>query len=147
MHAGNRLVNGQERAEQNLVTFLSWAESQDDGTYRDMVVRGQLSRTEIATVCGFGKSVLVQNPRVRAALKALEDGLRARGILPPLVSPGEGGPLAAPPSPRVGADQARLKRLEAENASLRAELADLREKMRRYRVMEDVLGATGRLPR
>ena len=38
-------------------------------------------------------------------------------------------------------------RLEAENAALRAELADLRERLQSYRVMEDVLSATGRLPR
>lgn len=140
-------MNGQERAEQNLVTFQSWAASQDDGTYRDMVVRGQLSRTEIARVCGFAKSVLVQNPRVKAALKTLEDGLRARGVLPPAAAgAGDGRPLS-PPNPRAGADQARLKRLEAENASLRAELTDLRETLRRYRVMDDVLGASGRLPR
>jgi len=139
-------MNGQERAEQNFVTFRSWAASQGDGTFRDMVVRGQLSRTEIANVCGFAKSVLVQNPRVKAALKALEDELRARGVLPPPGDPSDTKPTS-PPNPRAGADQARLKRLEAENASLRAELSDLRERLRRYRVMDDVLGATGRLPR
>lgn len=140
-------MNGQERAEQNLVTFQSWAASQDAGTFRDMVVRGQLSRTEIAKVCGFAKSVLVQNPRVKAALKILEDDLRTQGVLPPLAADEGAGTPLTPPGPRAGADQARLKRLEAENASLRAELADLREQLRRYRVMEDVLGATGRLPR
>lgn len=139
-------MNGQERAEQNLVTFRSWAASQDDGTFRDMVVRGQLSRTEIAKVCGFAKSVLVQNPRVKAALKTLEDELRARGVLPPAADAGD-TKLTTPPNPLAGADKARLKRLEAENASLRAELADLRETLRRYRAMDDVLGATGRLPR
>ncbi|NCA90799.1 MAG: hypothetical protein EOM92_18435 [Gammaproteobacteria bacterium] len=140
-------MNGQERAEQNLVTFQSWAASQDEGTFRDMVVRGQLSRTEIAKVCGFAKSVLIQNPRVRAALKALEDELRTTGVLPPRAAEGGGDQPVSPPTPHASADQIRLKRLEAENAALRAELADLRERLQSYRVMEDVLSATGRLPR
>ncbi len=139
-------MNGQQRAEQNLVIFQSWAASQDDGTFRDMVVRGQLSRTEIAKVCGFAKSVLVQNPRVKAALKTLEEQLRGRGVLPPLADSGNTA-SPTPPNPNAVADKARLKRLEAENASLRAELTELREALRRYRVMDDVLSTTGRMPR
>lgn len=41
--------------------------------------RGRLKRSEIAAECGFGKSALVQNPVIRAALEVLQGELRERG--------------------------------------------------------------------
>lgn len=142
-------MNGQQYSAQNLAAFLSWVASKTASDYREMVVRGQLNRKEIARECGFAKSVLLQNPRVKEALKKLEADLRERGVLPPLaVAEGEATVVAAGPSnPRVAADKARLKRLEAENAALRAELMELRGQLDRYRVMDGVLSNTGRLPR
>lgn len=141
-------MNGQQRSEQNLATFLSWMASKTDNDFREMVARGQLSRQEIARECGFAKSVLLQNPRVKDALKALETQLRERKVLPPVAETSESD--AAPqatPNPRAAADKARLKRLESENASLRAELTEVRADLERYRLMDNVLCSTGRLPR
>lgn len=140
-------LSGQQKADQNLSTFLSWVASKTDADYREMVLRGQLSRKEIARECGFAKSVLLQNPRVRDALRTLEAQLRARDILPPVADPATPAPPAEAPNPRVAADKARLKRLEAENAALRAELMELRDRLDRYRLMDEVLSSTGRLPR
>lgn len=143
-------LNGQQKADENLSVFLSWAASKTDADYREMVARGQLNRKEVARECGFAKSVLLQNPRVRDSLKSLEVNLRERGVLPPLaIAEGE-APVAtavAPNNPRAAADKARLKRLEAENAALKAELMELRGQLDRYRVMDSVLSSTGRLPR
>ena len=50
-------------------------------------------------------------------------------------------------NPRAAADKARLKRLEAENAALKAELMGLRSQLKRYATMDAVLTSTGRLPR
>lgn len=141
-------MNGQQRSEQNLATFLSWMASKTDDDFREMVARGQLSRQEIARECGFAKSVLLQNPRVKDALKTLETQLRERRVLPPVAETSESD--AAPqatPNPRAAADKARLKRLESENASLRAELTQVRADLDRYRLMDNVLCSTGRLPR
>jgi hypothetical protein len=143
-------MSGQQKADENLSLFLSWAAHKTDPDYREMVVRGQLNRKEIARECGFAKSVLLQNPRVRDSLKTLETDLRERSVLPPLaVTEGESTVIATaePNNPRAAADKARLKRLEAENAALKAELMELRGQLDRYRVMENVLSSTGRLPR
>lgn len=140
-------LSGQQKADQNLATFLSWVASKTDADYREMILRGQLSRKEIARECGFAKSVLLQNPRVRDALRTLEAQLRDRDILPPVADPAPSAPLTDAPNPRVAADKARLKRLEAENAALRAEVMELRGRLGRYRLMDDVLSSTGRLPR
>lgn len=140
-------MNGQQRSDQNLTTFLSWVASKTDADYREMVLRGQLNRKEIARECGFAKSVLLQNPRVKDALRTLEAQLREREILPPVADFSTPAPVTDAPNPRVAADKARLKRLEAENAALRAELMELRGQLERYRLMDNVLSSTGRLPR
>ncbi|HQV09469.1 MAG TPA: VPA1267 family protein [Thauera sp.] len=72
-------LNGQQKADENLTTFTSWAASKTDSDLRDMVTRGQLNRMEISRECNFAKSVLLQNPRVRDSLKQLEADLRERG--------------------------------------------------------------------
>lgn len=141
-------MNGQQRSEQNLATFLSWVASKTDEEFREMASRGQLSRQEIARECSFAKSVLLQNPRVKEELKALETQLRVRKVLPPVAIESENQATPQPaPNPRAAVDKARLKRLESENASLRAELIQLRAALDRYRLMDNVLCSTGRLPR
>ena len=140
-------LSGQQKADQNLATFLSWIASKTDADYREMVLRGQLSRKEIARECGFAKSVLLQNPRVKDSLKTLETTLREQGLLPPVANPAPPAPVTDAPNPRAAADKARLKRLEAENAALRAEVMELRGQLDRYRLMDNVLATTGRLPR
>ena len=145
-------LSGQQKAELNLTTFLSWAASKTAADFKEMVMRGQLNRMEIAKETGFAKSVLTQNPRVRECLQELENRLRAEGILPPLAERSAAIEPASAVSadaanPRAAADKARLKRLESENAALKAELMGLRTQLQRYATMDAVLAATGRLPR
>lgn len=143
------MTNGQQRGEDNLVTFLSWIASKTDFEFREMTVRGQLSRQEISRECGFTRSVFAQNPRIKDALKTLEDELRARDVLPVLAESSE--PDGSPPVPQLDGrerlDQQRLKRLESENASLRAELTKLRTDLEHYRRLDAILAETGRFPR
>lgn len=146
MTAVNNL-SGQQKADKNHTTFLSWVASKTDADFREMVLRGQLNRKEIARECDFAKSVLLQNPRVKDALRTLEVQLRERDILPPVADVATPAPVTDAPNPRAAADKARLKRLEAENAALRAELMELRGQLERYRLIDNVLASTGRLPR
>ncbi len=50
-------------------------------------------------------------------------------------------------SNRAARDAERLKRLEQENASLRAELIEVKSALSRYALLQDALAETGRLPR
>jgi len=145
------MASGKQIAEQNFQSFQAWLVSKTDADFRQMVSRGVLSRKEIAKECGFAKSALDQNPRIKAALKTAEDGLRKRGILPALEEqpPVDG---AVPPMREIGQQRAardseRLKRLEQENASLRAENNELKRQLERYVVLQEALTLTGRLPR
>lgn len=74
------MANGRHLGEENLRTFRAWVASKGDSDFRAMASRGVISRKEIATECGFAKSALDQNQRIKAALASLEAGLRgARG--------------------------------------------------------------------
>lgn len=145
------MASGQQIAEQNVQTFASWIASKTDDDFRAMASRGVLSRKEIATECGFAKSALDQNPRIKAGLRELEDALRARGVLPPVVektADEAAKPLMREPGKLRGVlDAERLRRLETDNASLKAEVAELKRSLEKHALLREALALTGRLPR
>jgi hypothetical protein len=146
------VASGQQVAEENVKKFTAWVASKTDEDFRSMVLRGVLSRTDIAAECGFAKSALSQNPRIRDSLMDLEAGLRERGVLPKPVAEPCGDPVDPRARQAEGGmsslrDAERLKRLEQENASLRAELAEVKRALSRYAVLQEALADTGRLPR
>lgn len=145
------MASGQQLAEENVRRFATWAASKTDDDFRDLVSRGVLSRKDIAAECGFAKSALAQNPRIRDALRALETGLRERGVLPAVAeAPAEHHVELAARTPdvaRLAREAERMSRLEQENASLKAENAELKRLLSRYTVLQEALSETGRLPR
>jgi len=145
------MASGQQVAEQNVKTFATWVASKTDADFRALAGRGVLSRKEIAIECGFAKSALDQNPRIKASLRELEDALRERGVLPPAVgkSAGEAAkPLMREPGKLRGAlDAERLRRLETDNASLKAENAELKRSLEKHTILSEALALTGRVPR
>ncbi len=147
------MANGQQLAEQNFLVFQAWLDSRGDEDFKQIVYRGNLSRKEIATQCGFALSALNQNPRIKAALSDKEARLRARGVLPALaVSEKAQDEREMPMMREAGTaarsfDVERLRRLEQENASLKAENGQLKRELERYAVIREVLAETGRLPR
>lgn len=146
-----RTANGQQLAEQNVRTFASWVATKSDSDFRTMTSRGVLSRKEIAIECGFAKSALDQNPRIKTALRELEDALRARDVLPPSVEKtveDATTPLMREPGKLRGALEAeRLGRLETDNASLKAEVEELKRALEKHTILSEALSLTGRLPR
>lgn len=125
-----------------------------DRDFRSIERAGKLKRAEILKATGFSRSVLTQNPGVQAALAALETKLRERGVLPPLTTQlaGEDGvdeaePIRSQGQLAKGGMPARLKGLESQVELLRAENADLKRRLKKFEVLESVLGRAGRLPR
>lgn len=145
------LSSGRQLGEQNVTVFAAWVASKTDNDFREMANRGVLSRKEIAKECGFAKSALDQNPRIKAALKELEEGLRARGVLPPVMEK-TSEEVAMPLMREAGnlrsaLDAERLRRLEVENAALKAEVSELKQVLQRHAILREALAQTGRLPR
>lgn len=145
------MASGQQIAEQNVTIFATWVASKTDDDFRAMANRGILSRKEIATECGFAKSALDQNPRIKTALRELEDSLRLRGVLPKATekSPEDAAkPLMREPGKlRASLEVERMRRLESDNASLKAENAELKRALEKHILLREALAQTGRLPR
>lgn len=145
------MASGRQVGDENVQAFSLWVASKTDADYRAMASRGVLSRKEISKECGFAKSALDQNPRIKAALRALEDGLRARGVLPEVAERASDEAqlprMREPGEQRAVLDAERLRRLEQENASLRSENAELKRLLERHAVLREALALTGRLPR
>ena len=149
-------LSGRDMGVNNLIRFESWGAERDQaGDWPDYIRGDKLNRSEIAIECGFALSVVRQNPAVKEALAALEVRLLALGLfglskIAPNPSTGhlaeasrlavDGRILAA-----KGKAEHRVKVLEEQNATLRAEARDLREKLIRFSHMDAHLCATGRL--
>lgn len=145
------MSSGRQLGEQNVAVFAAWVASKTDNDFRAMANRGVLSRKEVAKECGFAKSALDQNPRIKAALRELEEALRARGVLPPVMektSEEASMPLMRDAGRlRTALDTERLRRLEVENAALKAEVSELKHVLQRHEILREALAQTGRLPR
>ncbi|WP_350979154.1 VPA1267 family protein [Shewanella sp. AC34-MNA-CIBAN-0136] len=145
------MLNGQQKAQQNLAAFQSWSATQQDDDFKQILHRGQLSRIEIAKAVGFGKSTLVQNPEVRNALKQLEDRLRDKGVLPPLTDLAK-SEIDKPKkydntTNRKALDSRRLSLLEAENIELKAKIKELEGQLQRFGELSETLSEMGFMPR
>lgn len=135
-----------ENEDPSLSSFLAWANSKLDEDFRQIVHRGSINKREIAVECGFARSVLDQNPRVKKALAELEEQLRSRGVLPRKSEKTE-SPQRAVSERRGDIDAERLRRLETENALLRAEVAALKKQLAKFDALSQVLAESGRIPR
>lgn len=149
-------LSGRDMGAHNLIRFESWiAERDKAGDWPDYIRVDKLNRSEIAAECGFALSVVRQNPGVKEALAALEERLLALGLfgLPKIVQNPSAGHVAEASRLAVdgrilaakGKAEQRVKVLEEQNATLRAEARDLREKLTRFSHLDAHLCATGRL--
>ena len=109
--------------------FDKWAESMSDDDFRQIVYApsGSLNRQDIKKLAGVSDSAIKHNEQVVAALKALEDGLRERGILPPLTENGSSPEpkLYDPSSRKSGLDAQRVAHLESANHDLKVRVEAL----------------------
>ena len=144
------MSNGQERARQNLSAFQSWVATQTDEDFKQIIFRGQLNRGEVAKAIGIGKSALRQNPAIKTALESLEQNLRDRGVLPGLTETAwaqRSEPKRYDPSVNQRAmETRRLSVLEQENIELKARVATLEAKLKRYGELSEVLTEFGVAP-
>ena len=148
--------SGRQVAAANLQKFVTWIEERDRfGDWHDYIRQDMLNRSEIASQCGFALSVMRQNPAVKTTLAALEERLRLCGTLRH-----RGLPSTSTEAPdtattlaldrRIMAAKAkaeqRVKALEEQLAAARAEVRDLREKLRDFEHLDEHLTRTMRSP-
>ncbi|HHX8681486.1 TPA: VPA1267 family protein [Vibrio diabolicus] len=145
------MANGRQKALENLKAFKVWEATQTDDDLKQIVFRGQLNRIEVAQRIGCGKSALYQNPDLKKALEALEDELRAKGVLPPLTDAAKNNadkPKAYDNTAnRKQLDSKRVSSLEAENIELKAKVSELEQRLERFGELSETLSEMGLMPR
>ncbi|MGX9982575.1 hypothetical protein [Methylobacterium fujisawaense] len=101
------------------------------------VRQGKVNVSAIALACGFDRQVLYKNPAAKEMLAEVEAAL---GVEAEADEDEDEKPSVRTPDKR----DRRIHTLEQENAALRAEVAGLRERLRRVRHVEEHMAETGR---
>ena len=137
--------------ERNVQRFQQWIATMTDDDFRQIAFRGKLNRKEISEACGFAKSVLQQNPKVKDLLESLEDDLRYRKILPELTEVAKRTkdlPVKYDQSSKYKVQSSeRASKLELENLELKAKIKVLENQLQRYQELSEVMSDMGIMPR
>lgn len=142
----------QEQGQRYVNAFREWAATMSDDAFQQIVFapKGILNRQEIKKLSGLSDQAIKKNATVKEELKQLEDRLRKRGVLPPLTETAQ----ARQPEPkrydpsvnRKALESRRLSALEQENIELKARVATLEAKLKRYGELSEVLAEFGVAP-
>jgi hypothetical protein len=149
---------GRQGGIENVKAFQEWANERDRaGDWEDYVHRGQLNRSEIAKECCFALSSFRSNAGLGRALREAEAKLERSGVFAKSRSAhGTRGRNADSNAIQAVNDRVmiaknqadqRVKALEEQNATLRAEVYELREQLKRFKHLDEHLCRTGRLLR
>ena len=135
----------------NLQKFENWIKDRDAANdWADYIRGGKLNRTEVAAECGFGTPAFRQNPSIAQALHALEARLSESCVTKPVEAPTDEATSHAAEmrilSSKASAER-RTKAVEEQNAALKAEVNDLKQKLKQYKFLDEHLATTGRMLR
>ena len=142
----------QEQGQLYVNAFRAWAATMSDDDFQQIVFapKGILNRQEIKKLSGLSDQAIKKNATVKEELKQLEDRLRARKVLPPLTETAQARqsePKRYDPSVnRKALESKRLSALEQENIELKARVATLEAKLKRYGELSEVLAEFGVAP-
>jgi hypothetical protein len=125
-------LSGAQQGRENAAALKAYLERVGD----DLPMRGgKLFITAIAIACGLDRQVLHKNPACRELLAKAAERIQER---PSTVLGG------AEPEREVARLEAKVFRLEQRNAALKAENDELRQRLSRYRYIEEHTIETGR---
>ena len=135
----------------NLEKFENWIKDRDAADdWTDYIRGGKLNRTEVAAECGFGTPAFRQNPSIAQALQALEARLSESCVIKPVEAPTYDATSQAADlrilSSKTSAER-RTKAVEEQNAALKAEVNDLKQKLKQYKFLDEHLATSGRMLR
>lgn len=142
----------QEQGQRYVNSFRAWAATMSDDDFRQMVFapKGILNRQQIKKLSGLSDQAIKKNATVKEELKQLEDRLRERGVLPSLTETAQARqsePKRYDPNlNRKAIESKRLPALEQENIELKARVAILEAKLKRYGELSEVLAEFGVAP-
>ncbi|MEI8353955.1 MAG: hypothetical protein WCG22_05545 [Lentisphaerota bacterium] len=133
-----------ELAQEYAQRVVQWiAERDRRGDHAEYERDGRINRGALCAELDFGRSVLTQNPAVKAALAEAEARWFERRQVD--IEAHEAARERA--EKRVAERSADVSKLEDELARLKAENALLRRQLERYEAMDEVIRQTGMAPR
>ncbi|WP_449288415.1 VPA1267 family protein [Marinobacter salarius] len=147
----NKNLNGVQKAQISYVSFRDWVRERKAAGDWDRYLSSsmdKLNRSEIAAECGFARSALGSNPRLKRFLRRVEKVLRKRGILKPVEKIDANSVKAESDSKdrTLGRTRSRVKTLEQQLAAVTVERDDLRRRLDRLEFLEYNMAKTGRVP-
>lgn len=121
----------------------TWVGRMTDKDYVLMMTNlGKLDRQKVADGCGFSKSVLGSNPRIKPMLEELETKLRERGVLPELTNESkeeDSEPIKTDKESLISSmEQFKVTELEKRCAELKADNDLIKSKLGRFSEIIDV---------
>jgi chromosome segregation ATPase len=125
----------QEMGQVYLERFRVWAASMSDDDFRQIVYapNGILNRQEIKKLADISDQAIKKNVNVKQELKALEDRLRERGILPSLTESAKkaqsGAKLYDKTAKKSAMDSQRVAQLESANHDLKVRISKLEKEV------------------
>lgn len=135
--------NGIQDGEENLRTFLAWANEVDD--FKPYIHQGVLSISRVAREAGLNRDVFYTNPDIRdihwpRLITTLED----QGVLKQRTA----NPVESVPRQRQSNHvvDARIKQIQEEHEAVKAENRELRAQLEKFKGIDEILRTTGRLP-
>ena len=144
------MSNGQQRAVATVEAFLAWKATVSDADLIEMEWRGEIKKIEVAKAIGCSTSAFRQNPALKNEYSQFMDELRQRGILPRVTTEAK----ASAGKPKEYDHTSRLRqmsvqranKLEQENIELKARIADLEGKLKRYTELSEAMSDLGVVP-
>lgn len=134
----------QKKGAENIEAFRAWCRQREAAEdWHNYLHNGQLNRRAIAAECGFGRSAFVQNEGLKIALAKQETDLSSRGVASTPEKP-TSSQSALPNKKQLRELQQQVQRLESRVATLAAENAELRLKLRQASAVADELVLDGK---
>ena len=132
-------LNGTQLADIYIQKFKSWTDSMESENYAPFVYRGNLSRANVATECGFDRQILTKNPTIKRLLQELEDRLREENVLPAKnLSTDDDKVLLDSASIKASREQSRIPKLEQHIIELQAQVNALKGQLGRFSELSEV---------
>ena len=139
-------LSAQQIKRQSVRVLINWYRQSSTEDMREFIRNGQLNRSIIASELGFSRSSYGSNKRLKKTLEAIEERLRSDGVLHSRIESSK-APVRDRDASGSRRDKQRLKSLEAQNADLRVRLEAATAKLKQYKIFEELLAETGRVPR
>lgn len=142
------MASGKETGAESVKKFMDWQIGKTDADYKEYVYQNKmLNQSAIARELNFGRKAFKENEVLFTALETLEKRLRKEKVILKEKLKPENLPEHDRNKVQLNRDKQRLNQLEQQNAALRAQVFNLKAKLKELNIIDEFITETGRMPR